>query len=88
MNEDIAEIVAVAVANAMAALRDDERLWSARTIGDYMEVSERQVVNRYAPHPDFPKAIRVPLIGGGRGQPRWKAGEVKAWWERYKQTEG
>jgi hypothetical protein len=86
MNNDTVEMIAVAVAAAMAEQKDGDRLWSAKTIAEYMDIGNyRQVLDRYAPHPDFPKAIRVPIAGGGRGQPRWKASEVKAWWCRYQE---
>ena len=67
MNNDLAELIAVAVAAAMADRFQDRELWDAKTIGHHMGVSNRQVLERYAPLPSFPKAIRVPVAGGGEG---------------------
>lgn len=56
-------------------------LWSARECGAYIKVSPRQVLERYAPLPEFPRPIRLPSVGGGRGRPLYKAREVIAWAE-------
>ena len=83
MTDDIIEQLAAAVASRISPV---DGLWSARTIAQYMDIGNyRQVLDRYAPHPDFPKAIRVPIAGGGRGQPRWKAEEIRAWWGRFQE---
>jgi len=63
----------------------DIDLWGAAEIGAYLKMGSRQVLERYAPLPDFPKAIRLPTQGGGFGQPRWRATEVIAWAERYQE---
>ena len=82
MNDDLIQQIASAVADR---LNPRDGLWSAKTIAAYMDIGNYlQVLNRYAPHPDFPKAIRVPIAGGGRGQPRWKESEIRKWWEKYK----
>jgi len=71
----------------MERLSPVDGLWSAKTIAKYMDIdSHLQVLNRYAPHPNFPKAIRVPIAGGGRGHPRWKASEIQKWWESHKDS--
>lgn len=83
MNADIIEQLAAAVADR---IQPKDGLWSARTIAAHMDIDNyRQVLERYAPHPQFPKAIRVPVAGGGRGQPRWKAEEIRAWWDSHKE---
>lgn len=63
-------------------------LWSGTEIGAYLKVGSRQVLERYAPLPDFPKAIRLPTGEGGKGQPRWKASEVIAWAEKHQEGNG
>lgn len=60
-------------------------LWSAAECGAYLKVSPRQVLERYAPLPEFPRAIRLPSVGGGRGQPRYLAREVIAWAESHQE---
>lgn len=85
MNNDLAEIIAVAVAAAMAEIKCDDGLWSAKTIAKYMDMDCRTVLSNYAPHPDFPKSVRAPVVGGGRGQPRWKAVEIRAWWNKHQE---
>lgn len=57
-------------------------LWDADTIAQFLKVSKHQVMQRYAPLPDFPAAARLPAKGG-KGHPRWKAAEVIKWAEKY-----
>lgn len=57
-------------------------LWDSKHIGAYLKVSARQVTERYACKPDFPKAIRIPSAGN-RGHPRWRAREIIKWAESY-----
>lgn len=65
MTNDIIDQIASAVADRLSPV---DGLWSAKTIAKYMDIDNyRQVLERYAPHPQFPKAIRVPVAGGGRG---------------------
>ncbi len=52
----------------------DARLWTASDIGVYCDVSHRTVAERWAPRPDFPRAVRV-----AGGHPRWYASEVIEW---------
>lgn len=78
------ERLAAAVAERVSARIPVEiDLWSAAEIAAYLKMSERQVTERYAPLPDFPKAYRLPTASGGNGHPRWRAREVIAWAERY-----
>lgn len=56
------------------ALPLSDTLWSAEDVGKYLGVSSRNVTERYATHPKFPRA-RKP--GGGR--PRWVASEIIEW---------
>ena len=57
----------------------DVELWSAKEIASYLKVGARQVSERYALMPGFPKAIRLPTVAGVRGTARWGAAEVIAW---------
>lgn len=67
------------------AIPVDIALWDATAIGAYLRMGKQQVLERYAPLPDFPQAIRLPLPTGGRGHPRWKATEVIAWSHKYQE---
>lgn len=58
-------------------------LWTAKDVAVYLKVTPRQVLERYAAMPGFPKAIRLPSPSGGLGHPRWKAKEIIAWTERH-----
>lgn len=55
-----------------------EPLLTADDIAKYLNVSARQVSERYAMQPDFPKPIRLPSPKG-RGLYRWKKGDVLNW---------
>lgn len=78
--DQIATAVAVKIAQPIPLSVD---LWDSATIGQFLKVSAKQVTDRYAPLPDFPKAIRLPAPGSGKGHPRWKAVEIIEWAERY-----
>jgi hypothetical protein len=58
-------------------------MWDFATIAQCLKCSEAQVRERLAPQPDFPKAIRLPTVTGGRGQPRYRAAEVLNWMMKY-----
>jgi hypothetical protein len=58
-------------------------MWDVATIARVLKRSETQVRNRMICLPDFPKAIRLPVVGGGRGQPLFRASEVLEWAVKY-----
>jgi hypothetical protein len=58
-------------------------LWDVATIARVLKRSESQVRNRLICLPDFPKAIRLPVEGGGRGKPLYRANEVLEWTRKY-----
>lgn len=62
-----------------ASIPMDYRLWDAGQIGAYLCVGARQVAERYACRPDFPRAIYLPTAGGSKATRRWKAAEVIEW---------
>lgn len=59
---------------------DQDCYWTAKDIAEYVNVSQRQVSERYAMMPDFPKAIRLPSPKG-RGVYRWKRSEIIVFFE-------
>ncbi len=84
----IDQLAAAVAARISPAIPLEFDLWSAAEIAAWLKVGTDQVLERYAPLPDFPKAIRLPTPDGGRGRPRWKAAEVIAWAEKYKDSTG
>jgi predicted DNA-binding transcriptional regulator AlpA len=88
MNDELLiDRISHAIADRIApAVPIDIALWDAETISAYLKVGKSQVLERYAPLPGFPKAIRLPSTTGGRGHPRWKASEIIEWAEHH--TEG
>lgn len=60
-------------------------LWDVATIAQFLKRSDAAVRERICALPDFPKAIRLPSQGG-RGHPLWKATEVIAWAEKYREV--
>lgn len=84
--ESIIDRLASAVAARISpAISLDVDLWDSEHIGAYLKRDARQVTERYAPLPDFPKAYRLPTPGGGRGQPLWRACEIIEWAEKYRE---
>jgi hypothetical protein len=61
------------------------QLWTVSDVASCLSCSPSQVTDRHAVLPGFPKAIRLPSIGRGRGHPRYKASEVIAWAERHQE---
>lgn len=87
-DETLIDRISHAIAERIApAVPIDIALWDAETISAYLKVGKSQVLERYAPLPDFPKAIRLPSTGG-RGHPRWKAAEIIGWAEKYLEGAG
>lgn len=78
------ERIAVEVARRIRPQIEDD-LWDSECAGLYLKVSARTVAERFAPLPDFPKAIRLPTESGGRGHPRWPAEEIRAWAKKYRE---
>ena len=58
-----------------ALIPDDERLWTAEDIGQYLHLSPRTVSEKLAMDPKFPKPLRL-------GVKRWYMVEVLAWARR------
>ena len=54
-------------------------LWSSAECAQYFKRAPRQFMERIAPLPSFPRAIRLPGESGKCGRPLWKAAEVIAW---------
>lgn len=54
-------------------------LWSRKQVESYSGFG-RSTVAAYMALPGFPKAVRV-----GKGDPRYKASEVRKWFERQKE---
>lgn len=79
--------LAAAIAGRINLIPIDVDLWDASRIGEFLKVGSRQVLERYAPLPNFPRAIRLPTPSGGKGQPLWKAVEVIAWAEKFKEND-
>ena len=59
-------------------------LWDIATIAQYLKREPSVVRERVACLPDFPKAIRLPAAKG-RGHPLYRASEVIAWVDSYKE---
>ena len=54
------------------------RWLSAASVAALLDCEPRQVRERFALRPDFPRSVRP----GGTGHPRWNAAEVDAWMRR------
>jgi prophage regulatory protein len=63
----------------------DIDLWSSDQIAAYLKKDRRKVMERVVCLPDFPKAIRLPSVTGGKQHPLWKACEVIQWVESYQE---
>ena len=61
----------------------NDKLLTAEEVAEYLGVATRQVAERYAFMPDFPKAIRLPSPKG-QGLKRWDFADIKKWVESLK----
>lgn len=59
-------------------------LWDIATVAQYLKRDAKVVRERIVVLPDFPKAIRLPAAKG-RAHPLYKAAEVIAWAEAYRE---
>ena len=66
-------------------ITDDVELLTATEIAARLKVSTRQVSERYAQKPDFPKPIRLPSAHG-HGLLRWEKPDIDAWISGLKQA--
>lgn len=81
MNNDLKEVLENLIAAARIPVEID--IWTAKEVAALLKCSSRQVLERYASKPDFPKPIRLPSETG-RGYPRWYAREIILWADKYK----
>lgn len=82
-DEFIQKLAAALAAQLQPPIPVSIDMWDVATIARVLKFSESQVRNRLICLPDFPKAIRLPVAGGGRGQPRYRAAEVLKWISKY-----
>lgn len=82
-NELIQQMAAAVAQHLQPAIPVQIDLWDVATIARVLKRSESQVRNRLICLPDFPKAIRLPVDGGGRGKPLYRANEVLEWTRKY-----
>ena len=61
-------------------------LWDVKTIAAYLKRTPSVVRECICCLPSFPAAIRLPNANGQRMHPLWRASEVIAWAESYRQT--
>lgn len=81
--ELIQQMAAAVAQHLQPAIPVNVDLWDVATIARVLKRSESQVRNRLICLPDFPKAIRLPVEGGGRGKPLYRANEVLEWTRKY-----
>jgi len=82
-NELIQRLSAALAGQLQPPIPVDIDLWDVATIARVLKRSESQVRNRLICLPDFPRAIRLPVAGGGRGQPLYSAAEILEWVKKY-----
>lgn len=80
--EELAHKIAEAMRPAMPVEID---LWDVKTIAAYLKRDPAVVRERICCLPGFPAAIRLPNAKGQRMHPLWKATEVIAWAESYRE---
>ena len=74
MTEDLASLADLIAARIQVPI--EHRLWDAAEVADYLRVSKWTFQAEYAPHPKFPRPVRVPGVKNNRMQPRWMARDV------------
>lgn len=56
----------------------DKRLWNADDCAQYLRMAKSTFQTHYAPHPKFPRPIKLDRAEGKSAR-LWKAGEVVEW---------
>lgn len=62
---------------------ENEPLWTATDVGNFLQVSEASVVKNYFYLPGFPKGFRLPSKKGLGGR-RWHGQEIREWCDKQK----
>jgi len=57
----------------------NDRLLKPEEVAEYLGVCTRQVVERYAPMPDFPKAVVLPSPSKAKAHRRWLQSDIENW---------
>ncbi|MDR2364236.1 MAG: hypothetical protein LBD68_00040 [Zoogloeaceae bacterium] len=60
-------------------------LWRLEEVARYLNLAPK-VARRFVAAPTFPAPIRLPNGLGGMSHARWKADDVEAWVERYREA--
>lgn len=55
---------------------EENAIWNAADVADYLRVSKRTVTERYAAKPWFPKPFQLPS-DKGRGRLRWYRKDIE-----------
>lgn len=69
----------VALARELAARMAPDALLDADDAGAILGVTGRYLREQLAAAPGFPRAVRLPLAGGGRAHPRWRRSDIMRW---------
>jgi hypothetical protein len=63
----------------------DDQLWTLKDVANYLHRHVATVSESMASLPSFPRAVRLPGRGGGRGKPLYSAGEIVKWAHTFKE---
>ena len=67
------------------AMKPRDELWGCAEVAEYLKVTPRHVSDVLASTHGFPPEIRLPAgTETGRGRPKWKSIEVRAWVEKHR----
>lgn len=67
------------LAREIAARMAPDSLLDSEDVGALLKCSARQVTERWALAPGFPKALRLTGPDGTKGQPRYRRSAIMAW---------
>lgn len=77
MNDnDLANLAALLAKRIKQVVPIEHQLWDPQTVADYLGTSLSNFQSYVAPHPKFPRPIRIPNTKGQRMQPRYLAMDV------------
>ncbi|SFI88323.1 hypothetical protein [Nitrosomonas sp. Nm34] len=65
------------IANPVAsnAIPLEKQRWNTDDCARYLKVEKKNFQTHYAPHPDFPKPIKLDRVDG-KGNPLWRAIDI------------
>ena len=75
-DESIERLAAALSASGRNSVPIDYQIWDAEQVAGYLSTSVSNFLQYLAPHPKFPRPIKIPNTKGQKMKSRWKAMDI------------